>query len=253
MLWVVSWHYWYRDEPAEHPDVTPEELAFIRQDEVAGLSTGRTRESNIPWRRIATNRNLYTICLMYFCFGYGLYFYFTWLPTYLIRVLGFSNMAGGIWAGMPFVLAGGADVAGGWLTDHLSKAFGLKIGRSWLGFVAFSGSAALLYESTRMADRTGKAMLIVLALACADLALSACWAVCLDVGKNFAGIVTGCMNTFGNLGGVVGPIVVGYAIQWWNSWSIPFYITSVIYFIGALSWLAIDPRERIVPPREATS
>jgi len=248
VLWVWAWHHWYRDDPAEHPDVSPEELAWIRQDETAEHAAEGRSEGKVPWGRIATNRNLYTICLMYFCFGYGLYFYFTWLPTYLINVLGFSSMAGGIWAGMPFVLAGGADVAGGWLTDSLSRAFGLKIGRSWLGFVAFAGSAALLYGSTRISDRTGRAALIVLALACADLALSACWAVCLDVGRNFAGVVTGCMNTFGNLGGVVGPMVVGYTIQWWNSWSVPFYITSAIYLIGAISWLAIDPLEQIDPP-----
>ena len=36
------------------------------------------------------SKNLYAICGMYFAYGYGLYFYFTWLPTYLIRVLGFS-------------------------------------------------------------------------------------------------------------------------------------------------------------------
>ena len=36
-----------------------------------------------PWAALLTSPNFYAICAMYFAFGYGLYFYFTWLPTYL--------------------------------------------------------------------------------------------------------------------------------------------------------------------------
>ena len=60
-----------------------------------------------------------------------------------------------------------------------------------------------------------KALLLALALASADFALGACWAVCLDVGATHAGVVTGFMNTFGNLGGLVGPLVVGYMVERW--------------------------------------
>ena len=49
------------------------------------------------------------------------------------------------------------------------------------------------------------------------------------------------MNTFGNLGGFVGPLVVGYAVDRWNSWTLPFSITAAVYGLGALLWLAIDP------------
>ena len=62
------------------------------------------------------------ICAMYFTYGYGLYFYFTWLPTYLIRVLGFSTLSGGLLAGLPFVFAGVANLIGGWLTDSSRDA-----------------------------------------------------------------------------------------------------------------------------------
>jgi nitrate/nitrite transporter NarK len=49
------------------------------------------------------------------------------------------------------------------------------------------------------------------------------------------------MKTLGNLGGMVRPLVVGYALDASQSWTIPFYITAVIYAAGALAWLAIDP------------
>jgi ACS family glucarate transporter-like MFS transporter len=253
IAWAVAWRAWYRDDPARHPSVDPEELAWIRQDP-APPPTGDRLE--VPWRRLFTSPNLYAVCGMYFAFGYGLYFYFTWLPTYLIRGLGFSALAGGLLAGLPFVLAGGADLLGGWLTDRLSLRYGLRVGRCYLGGTAFGGCALLLVASTRAASPTAKALLLALALAGADLALPACWAVCLDIGARHAGVVTGAMNTLGNLGGFVGPLVVGYAVERGGSWSVPFSITAAVYALGALLWLVIDPNRPLLPlqgPSRGTS
>jgi MFS transporter, ACS family, glucarate transporter len=246
LVWAAAWYAWYRDEPADHPAVNAAELAWIRQDGGA-----RAHAPATPWRALFTSRNLYTICLMYFAFGYGLYFYFTWLPTFLIRELKFSIVTGGLLAALPFMLAGLADVAGGYLTDWLARTRGLRAARCGLGFAAFMTCAALLVSSTVAEAPLTRALLLALALASADLALSACWAVCLDVGADHAGVVCGFMNTFGNLGGLVGPMVVGLAVQRWHSWTMPFYITAAVYAVGALAWLAIDPNERVVNPRPA--
>lgn len=243
LVWAAAWHAWYRDNPAEHPGVDPTERAWIVQG--GDPAESPAAHVAVPWRRLLTSPNLYAICGMYFAFGYGLYFYFTWLPTYLIRVLGFSALAGGVLAGLPFVLAGGADLAGGWLTDRLSVARGLRVGRCYLGCAAFGGCALLVLASVLVRPPAAKAVLLALALACADLALSACWAVCLDVGARYAGVVTGAMNTFGNLGGFVGPLVVGYAVERWGSWALPFSITAAVYAVGAALWLVIDPNERL--------
>jgi ACS family glucarate transporter-like MFS transporter len=241
VAWALAWFAWYRDQPGDHPAMTAAELAWIQQDAaVSGEAVHGT-----PWRTLLASRNLYAICGMYFAFGYGLYFYFTWLPTYLIRVLGFSLLGGGAFAALPFLLAGIADVGGGWLTDHLARAHGLRVGRCGLGFAAFLTCAALVFASTLPLPATAKAVLLALALAAADLALGACWAVPIDIAPDQAGVITGCMNTLGNLGGLVGPLVVGIAVDRWQSWTFPFYVTAIIYACGALGWLAIDPTRSI--------
>ena len=97
---------------------------------------------------------------MYFGFGYGLYFYFTWLPTYLIRELGFTVMSGGFFAALPFLLAGIANLAGGWLTDSLARTHGLRVARCWLGCSAFLTCAALVYASTAAGSPVAKALLL---------------------------------------------------------------------------------------------
>jgi ACS family glucarate transporter-like MFS transporter len=142
-VWAAAWYRWFRDEPPG--DLPPE-------------GGSHTLSTKIPWSRMLRSRNLYAICTMYFALGYGLYFYFTWLPTYLIRELGFSLLAGGLFAGLPFVFAGGANVAGGWLTDRLSARRGLRVGRCWLGAACFLTCAALLLASTAASDRVVKAL-----------------------------------------------------------------------------------------------
>jgi MFS transporter, ACS family, glucarate transporter len=238
LVWAAAWYRSYRDRPAEHPDVDREELALI------GAPTAQITEST-PWRRLLTSPNLYAICAMYFTFGYGLYFYFTWLPTYLLEELEFSLLQGGFFASLPFLLAGAANLAGGWCTDTLSRTRGLRTSRVALGFTAFSTCALLILASILVAAPVAKAVLLALALASADFALSACWAVCLDVAPGHAGVVTGFMNTFGNLGGLVGPVVVGLMVDRLGSWTLPLYVTAGMYFAGALTWLAIDPNRRI--------
>jgi ACS family glucarate transporter-like MFS transporter len=240
LVWAAGWYAWYRDRPEEHPQVNGREAAWI----AAGCGDSPV-EAGTPWRAVLTSRNLYTICAMYFAFGYGLYFYFTWLPTYLIRELKFSVLAGGLFASLPFIVAGVADIAGGWTTDRLAARRGLRAARCGLGSAAFATCAALLLASTMVPQAVTKAVLLALALGSADMALSACWAVCSDVGARHAGVVSGCMNTFGNLGGFVGPIVVGVALERWHSWAVPFYIAAGVYAGGAVAWLAIDPEHKI--------
>jgi MFS transporter, ACS family, glucarate transporter len=241
VVWAWAWQRSYRDRPADHPDVNAAELSWID----GGRSPAAPPPT--PWRQLISSGNLYAICAMYFGYAYGLYFYFTWLPTYLVRELGFSPLGSGFFASLPFILAGIANLAGGWCTDRLARTHGLRHARVTLGCVSFATSAALIVGSLTVPGSVPKALLLALALASADFALSACWAVCLDIGEAHAGVVTACMNSVGNLGGLAGPIVVGYMVDTWHSWTMPLYVTAGVYAFGALAWLAIDPRRRITP------
>jgi hypothetical protein len=53
----------------------------------------------MQWR-LLLNWNLFFICAMYFAVGYGLYFYLTWLPTYLREARAFSAASAGLLAGL---------------------------------------------------------------------------------------------------------------------------------------------------------
>ena len=121
------------------------------------------------------------------------------------------------------------------------------------GCAAFLTCAALVFASTLSIPAVATAVLLAMALASADLALAACWAVPIDIAPDQAGVMTGFMNTMGNLGGMIAPLVVGFAVQRWESWSFAFYVTALVYAFGGIAWLAIDPTRPIALDRPPLS
>ncbi len=239
-LWCVFWWRWFRDEPAAHPSVNPEELAHIQR----GIE--ESQPERFRWRELLS-RNLLLICLMYFCMGYTLYFNLTWLPTYLQEVRGFSVSQAGMLAGVVLFTGAVATMLGGKMTDALVTRYGLRVGRS-LGVVTLPISGLLLVAAAMAESPMMAAIFLAATLGVADLCVSAAWSMCHDVGGKNAGIVTGTMNTFGNIGGAISPLVVGYAVEWWSSWTLPFFITAGVSVMGGLFTLLINPHERLMQP-----
>ena len=239
LVWAGLWWWWFRDDPASHPSVNQYELREILE----GYEPKEKRRTN--WRAILGSGNLLLIGLQYFCFGYGFYFYITWLPTYLREARGLSAESAGWTGGAILLVAAVANVIGGWLTDRLSHRHGLRVGRCFLGASALGLSAVALCAVAVVRDTQTAIALLMIGAAMSDLSIGAAWAVCLDVGRENAGAVTGYMNTFGNLGGSIGPIVMGYAVKYWMSWSIPILITCGVYMLGVIFWLMVQPHKKI--------
>ena len=243
-LWCVAWRRWFRDLPEEHPAVNEAELKLIRADR----NEQEPEESHrVPWKILLTSANLAFICLMYFAYGYSLYFYITWLPTYLLEARGFTVSSTKWLAAAPWMVSAVAFWIGGWATDWLARRTGnLKLARCGIGVFGYSTGAVTLFAVARVENNLTAAMLLALALGLQTTTISAAWSVCLDVGRKYAGIVTGCMNTVGNIGGAIGPLVVGYAVKSWGSWTAPFYIMAAVFVFGAAMWLLVDPRKSVL-------
>ena len=239
VIWAFFWWRWFRDEPSQHPEVNEAELALIRES--AGHEPATSHA--FKWSELLS-ANLLLVYGMYFTMGYTLYFNLTWLPTYLKDVRGFSLQQAGWLSGVVLFTGGVMTYVGGKLTDMLVKKYGLKVGRS-MGVVTLPIAGLLLIGAAQTQSPMAAAILLAATLGVADLAVSSCWAICHDIGGRNAGIVTGAMNTWGNIGGALSPLVVGYAVGWWNSWTVPFYITAGIYVFGAVCTFFVDPRKRV--------
>jgi MFS family permease len=232
VVWCVFWWRWFRDEPGRHPSVAREEVEEIRR----GLVPNPARVS----LRMLLDRNLLILCLSYFCVIYGLYFYLTWLPTYFIEARGYSAAEAAGLSSMVLLTGGVATIAGGWLTDGITRRVGLRAGRS-IAVAALPLSGLMFIVAALTETPLVAAVCFAGAAAFADMCLSPAWAVCHDIGGDAAGAVSGAMNTFGNLGGALSPLVIGYALEWWKSWETPLLIGGAVYIAGGLITVFVNP------------
>ena len=240
-VWAVGWRYWFRDEPSNHAAVSADELEWIE----AGRKIAAAPESGTPWKSLLANRATALLCLMYFTQSYGFTFYVTWLPTYLKNVRGFTAARLGILAGLPLTLSVVAVLLGGMATDGLSRRFGLRAGRGIVGGAGLVAAGVCLMAGTFTANPVSSALLIALGGASANFMLAAAWGACVDLGGPHAGTVSGAMNTAGQLGGFLSPLIVGFSVEWFGSWSAPLYLTAALYLVGASCWAWIDSSRRL--------
>ena len=232
MAWTAAWLLWFEDRPREIGPVI-EAIEHIGWRDL--LPGGKLFQPNL-WR----------ICGMYFAYGYSLFFYISWLPTYMLKGRGFSPAYAGLFSALPWIFSAAGYVTGGWLTDRIGRTGNLKAARCGVGIFGYTMSGVLLIVVALTADRTIAAGVLAVAAFFQAITVSPAWAVCLDVGHRRAGLVTGCMNTSGNLGGALGPVITGYIVQSSGSWDYPFYLTAAIFAVGAVMWMAVDPKQRLV-------
>ena len=199
----------------------------------------------MPWAKLATNRGVIALAGMYFCAIYGWYFYITWLPTYLLRGRGFDFQAMGWLASLPLLAIAAGALVGGSLSDVLVRRFGLRAGLRAPGLVGLPLAAAFVIGAVATPDGRTAAFLLAGAAGSAALGIAPAWSVCLAIGGRHAGVVSGTMNTFGNLGGALSPIVMGAVLEATGSWDLSLYSVAALYGVAALCWLGIDPESPI--------
>jgi sugar phosphate permease len=234
LVWAAAWFWWFRDDPSEHPAVNGAELARI------GVETPGPHAA-VPWRRLLHSRALLALCAMYFCAIYGWYFYITWLPTYLLRARGFDLAAVGWLAALPMLAIGAGSLVGGSATDYLARRFGARVGLCAPGVLGLPLAALAIVVAVATPDGRTAAWALAAAGGLAALGVAPAWAVCLSVGGRHAGVVSGAMNTFGNLGGALSPVLMGAALERFGSWDLSLYSVAALYGAAALCWLGIDP------------
>jgi len=238
VIWAMLFYRWFRDHPRDHPGVNAAELALINE----ARPTAAPRPK-VPWAVIVRSRTVWLLFIQYFCFGYGWYFYITWLPTYVKEARGLTLAKGALLSGLPLFFGGFACIFSGWLAGWLvRRGYGLAQVRRGLAYVGYGGAAVLLLLSPRIADPVWAMVAMGLASFSLDLTLPVCWRTAMDVGGKYAGTISGTMNMAGQIGGALGPVVVGYILQYLNhNWTLTFAISAAINVLGGLCWTWIDP------------
>jgi MFS family permease len=281
LFWCLLFSFWFRNHPNQKKSVNDAELELIQ----VGRTGTEQGHGNTPWVKLLTDRNLWALCLMYFCASYAWYFNINYLPTYLGEQHGVKtdDVLGAIYKGGPLWMGALACLLGGYLTDWFIRRTGdLKWGRRWFGLIGH-GLCALCYLAC-MAAPTALTFFLAISFAAFfnDLTMGASWATCQDIGRRYSATVAGCMNTIGNLGGAVGTFVTGLILTLavsayerahgiaidalqasndaaerlagdealraahWPGYQLSLLSFAGVYFLAVLLWLCIDATKPVV-------
>ncbi|HWB85728.1 MAG TPA: MFS transporter [Bryobacteraceae bacterium] len=238
LVWALFFFRWYRDNPLDHPKMNEVERDLVREG-----STRASGHGDVPWRKFLASQQVWMLCWQYFCLSYGWYFYITWLPTYLKEGRHLALTESALLSVLPLFFGGLGNPASYFLAKRLDRVtHSVAQTRKILAYIAFAGASGFLVGSTMVHNPVLAVLCIGLASFCNDLVMPGAWAAAMDVGGKYAGTLSGAMNMWGNVGGAISPMAIGYMLKWTHSnWAMTFYVSAIIYALGILFWMFLDP------------
>nr|WP_260854359.1 MFS transporter [Paraburkholderia sp. BCC1884] len=239
LLLAVTWLKVMKN-PADHPRVSRAELEYIEQG--GGVVSGhrKARPDDIGkaggWfliRQLLSNRMLLGVYLAQYCINVLTYFFLTWFPIYLVQARGMTILHAGLVASLPAICGFSGGVLGGILSDGLiRRGHSLTIARKVPIVGGMLLSVCIIgcnYVSTDWV------VVALMSLAFFGKGIGALgWAVVADTSPREAlGLSGAIFNMFGNVAGIVTPIVIGYLVATTGSFN------GALVFVGANALLTV--------------
>lgn len=235
LVFSAIWFAWFRDDPATHPGITQEELStlipVVKPQRGERIPVGRLGLRFLPL--IAT----------FFCYGWVLWVYLTWLPTFFRQLYHMNLQDSALFSGG--ILIGGVlgDAVGGLLSDWLYKRTGrLEIARSWQIRAGLLLTFASLCTVLVTADLTTVSIALTLALFFLEIAVGPLWLCTMDIAPRYSGTAGGYLSIGFAASGILSPLCFGLMVDLFGSWRLPFAVSIGLMVVGAIlaRWLKPD-------------
>ncbi len=185
-----------------------------------------------------TNPDLLLLTCTYAVVGYYEYALFYWMKYYFSDVLGYPEQTSRWFTSIVSLAMVVAMPLGGILSDWLVRSRGYRVGRSAVPLFGMLASAVLLFAATSVRGQVPAVTLFFLAHAAIGLCEAPTWVAGLEIGGKSCGTSAAIVNTGGNLGGMLAPIVTAY-VALKLGWQTSFLIPSLACLLGAALWLTI--------------
>ena len=236
VVWAIVWWLYYRD------------ASLSGQSDPASPSSPNREASatSLQWSTLLQNSQFWLLCLMYFFYAFGSWFFFSWFPTFMELGRGFDKTELTYAVAVPFVMSMIGNIVGGHLTDRLSKKYGIRVGRKALGSTSLAVSAVCMFLAAFIPGKMAVFVFLSLCFGIFDLMLPSAWALCIDLGKQHAGTLSGAMNTAGNIGGFCCGILFGQLVQSSGNYNLPLYMIAAMLIVSAVLFAFINPEKPIV-------
>jgi sugar phosphate permease len=252
---AIVWYLFVKSRPADSGFVSEAELAVINADTNEQQQVRQNIEMHprfatldkfIRVKKLApiatvkglfTSKNILGDCLAYFMMVSVLYGLLTWIPLYLVKEKGFDFMRMGLVASMPCIGGFVGAIGGGFISDKL-------LGRRRKPTMIFTAISTVIMMVI-MLNIPQSTLAVCTGLFFVGLCLNIGWPAFTAYGMAVSDsktypIASSIINSGGNLGGFVSPMVAGYLLDTTNSFNSVFTYFGACAAIGLLIILTLD-------------
>ncbi len=241
LAWAAAWVWYFRDDPGEHPGITPAELEVLPR---YALRKERKKDP-VPWLRLA--RRMLPVTLVYFCYGWTLWLYLAWIPLFFLHSYNLDLKKSALFSGGVFFAGVVGDALGGIVSDYIySKTGDLNKARRNLVVLGFLCSLACMVPILFLHNLTWAAICLSMAFFFAEFTIGPMWAIPMDIAPRFSGSASGLMNTGSALAAIISPLVFGYVIDKTGNWELPFLGSIGLLFLGSIMAFWMKAAEGLV-------
>jgi sugar phosphate permease len=236
LVWVLVWVSYFRDHPRDHPRITPAELDRLPG---RGAPSGAARAA-VPWAPLA--RRMLPVTVVYFCYGWTLWLYLNWLPSYFLHEYTLNLARSALFASTVFFAGVAGDLLGGIVSDTVLRRTGdLRKARRNVIVAGFSGSFLSLLPIFATHDLTAIVLSLAAAFFFAEIVIGPMWSIPMDIAGRYSGTASGIMNTGSALAAILSPLVFGIVIDRTGNWQLPFVGSVGLLIVGAALSFTMQP------------
>jgi D-galactonate transporter len=232
--------------PSDHPRVNQAELEHIENG--GGLIHPQRKtayaDAGHPgtWfyvRQLMSNRMLLGVYLAQYCINVLTYFFLTWFPIYLVQARGMTILQAGLTASLPAICGFTGGVLGGVFSDALiRRGHSLTVARKVPIVGGMLLSVCIIGCNYVTTDWVVVALMSLAFFGKGIGALG--WAVVADTSpKEAIGLSGSIFNMFGNVAGIVTPIVIGYLVAKTGSFNGALVFVGINALFTVFSYLVI--------------
>ena len=234
-IWVAVWYWYFRDDPADHPGITQEELAKLPRPLLK-------KKGPAPLGRLA--RRMIPVTATYFCYGWTLWFFLAWIPSYFLHSYNLKLSSSALFAFGVFLGGVLGDALGGIVSDRIFEKTGDRIkARRDLVVLGFLASGALMIPVLFIHNLGLVAVLLSAAFFFAEFTVGPMWAIPMDIAPRYSGFASGFMNSGSALAAIVSPLVGGYIVDRTGNWELTFVAGIGLLILGAILAFWMKPEQ----------
>lgn len=218
---VVTYFY-LTDWPREARWLTAQERNWITAQLEQEVAAKKAVRSPTVWQSLR-QREVILLTFVYFFAVSSIYSLTIWLPTYLKRASGMSNLTVTMLAMIPYVVLLPVMLWNGWHSDRTGE-------RRWHTTIPLLLGAAAFLLTILAGSHFWIAFFGLTVASMANAFLPSFWPMpSLFLGESAAAASIGLINSIGNLGSLITPAVIGYFLDRTHSFTPGF-----LYVIGTL-------------------